>query len=280
MKLSTVVVIANLEKRRAAEYMKSITRTLESQGMRVLVLSYRGQETVTAELEAEYAEAEAAIVLGGDGTVLFSCRLFSSRPIPILGVNLGTVGFMTEVLGEEWLEALERFQSGETGLSERLMLDIEVHRDGRTLLRESALNDCVLSGSSASRLVTLDVELSGVFLGQYRADGLIVASPTGSTAYSLSAGGPILHPETEALILTPICPHSLSNRPLVLPAHEQITVSVKQNQRIPVTLTVDGRGVFQPRPGDKITVTRLPRKALLVKSDRRSFYEIVHAKLN
>jgi len=280
MVLSTVVVVANLEKRRAAEYLKSITKTLETKGIHTMVLSYRGQETVTPDLEAEYASAEAAIVLGGDGTVLFSCRLFSSRPIPILGINLGTVGFMTEVLGEEWLEALESFEKGEAKISERLMLDIEVHREGRTLLRESGLNDCVLSGASASRLVVLDVDLSGVFLGQYRADGIIIASPTGSTAYSLSAGGPILHPETEALILTPICPHSLSNRPLVIPPQEKITVSVKQNQRIPVTLTVDGRGVFQLRPGDKITVTRHPKKALLVKSDRRSFYEIVHAKLN
>ena len=280
MDLKTVVVVANLDKRKAAEYSKSILKNLEAKGISTLVLSYRGQEIVDPELEAEYASAEAAIVLGGDGTVLFTCRLFASRPIPILGVNLGTVGFMTEVLGEEWLEAFESFQRGETGLSERLMLDIEVHREGRTLLKESALNDCVLSGSSASRLIALDVNLSGVFLGHYRADGLIIASPTGSTAYSLSAGGPILHPETEALILTPICPHSLSNRPLVLPPQEKITVSVKQNQRIPVTLTVDGRGVFQPRPGDKITVSRHAKKALLVKSDRRSFYEIVHAKLN
>jgi NAD+ kinase len=280
MKLGTIVVVANLEKRKAAEYLGILSSVLEKKGIRILVLSYRGQETVTADLEAEYCAAEAAIVLGGDGTVLFTARLFATRPIPILGVNLGTVGFMTEVLGEEWLEAFESFERGEAAISERLMLDIEVHRGGKVLLKESGLNDCVLSGSSASRLVVLDVDLSGVFLGQYRADGLIVASPTGSTAYSLSAGGPILHPETEALILTPICPHSLSNRPLVLPAQEKITVSVKQNQRIPVTLTVDGRGVFQPRPGDQITVGRHPKKALLVKSDRRSFYEIVHAKLN
>lgn len=206
MVLSTVVVIANLEKRRAAEYLKIISATLAARGIATLVLSYRGQEPVTAAMEEEYKAAEAAIVLGGDGTVLFCCRLFAARPIPVLGVNLGTVGFMTEVLGEEWLEALDAFLSGVSGLSERLMLDIEVHREGQVLLKESALNDCVLSGASASRLVVLDVDLSGVFLGQYRADGLIVASPTGSTAYSLSAGGPILHPETEALILTPICP--------------------------------------------------------------------------
>lgn len=280
MKLTTVVVVANLEKSKAAEYLKSIVKVLEVRGIKSLILSYRGQEPVTPALEAEYAEAQAAIVLGGDGTVLFCARLFASRPIPLLGINLGTVGFMTEVLGEEWLEAFDRFAGGEAGLSERLMLDIEVKRGGKTILKESALNDCVLSGASASRLVVLDVDLSGVFLGQYRADGLIIATPTGSTAYSLSAGGPILHPETEALILTPICPHSLSNRPLVLPSPEKITVSVKQNQRIPVTLTVDGRGVFQPRPGDRVTVGRHPKKALLVKSDRRSFYEIVHAKLN
>lgn len=279
-KMQSVVVVANLEKRRAAEYLKSITKTLESKGIHTLVLSYRGQETVTTALEAEYAAADAAIVLGGDGTVLFCCRLFASRPIPVIGVNLGTVGFMTEVLGEDWLAALESFERGDSGLSERMMLGIEVLRDGQIMLVESALNDCVLSGSSASRLVGLDVDLSGFFLGQYRADGLIVATPTGSTAYSLSAGGPILHPEAESMILTPICPHSLSNRPLVLPPQEKITISVKQNQRIPVTLTVDGRGVFQPRPGDKITVGRHEKKALLVKSDNRSFYEIVHAKLN
>jgi NAD+ kinase len=280
MYVKTVVVVANLEKRKAGDYLKAITAVLETKGIRTLVLSYKGIEAVTQALQDEYAAAEAAIVLGGDGTVLFTARLFAHRPIPLLGVNLGTVGFMTEVLGEEWLEAFESFERGEAGISERLMLDIEVHRGGQVLLKESALNDCVLSGSSASRLVVLDVDLSGVVLGQYRADGLIVATPTGSTAYSLSAGGPILHPETEALILTPICPHSLSNRPLVLPSFEKITVSVKQNQRIPVTLTVDGRGVFQPRPGDQITVGRHPKKALLVKSDRRSFYEIVHAKLN
>jgi NAD+ kinase len=129
-------------------------------------------------------------------------------------------------------------------------------------------------------MIFIDVELSGIELGRYRADGIILATPTGSTAYSLSAGGPILHPETDALILTPICPHSLSNRPLVLPGSEKITLTLKQKQRIPVTLTVDGRGVFLPEEGDVIQVSRHRAKALLVKSDKRSFYEIVHAKLN
>lgn len=280
MALSTVIIIANLEKQRAAESIETISATLAKRGVRILVLSYHGQEVVTPELEAQYSDAQLAIVLGGDGTVLFCARLFAAHPVPILGINLGTVGFMTEVLGEEWLEAYDAFESGEAGISERLMLEVEVHRQGQVLLREAALNDCVLSGSAASRLVVLDVDLSGVDLGQYRADGIIIASPTGSTAYSLSAGGPILHPESEALLFTPICPHSLSNRPLVLPPSEKITVSVKQTQRIPVTLTVDGRGVCQLETGDQITVGRHPRKALLIRSDRRSFYEIVHTKLN
>lgn len=280
MKPKTVVVVANLEKVRAAEYLKSILHVMDQRGIRALVLSYQGEEVVRPELMETYKDAEVALVLGGDGTVLFTARLFACRPIPILGINLGTVGFMTEVLGEEWLESYDCFERGDAGTSERLMLAIEVVRAGKIVLEESALNDCVLSGKTASRLIVLDVELSGVILGQYRADGLILATPTGSTAYSLSAGGPILHPETEALILTPICPHSLSNRPLVLPAHEKVTMTVKQNQRIPVTLTVDGRWVFEPQPGDQIRVSRHPRKAVLVKSDRRSFYEIVHAKLN
>ena len=280
MDLSDVVVIANLEKPGAGEFLDHITAVLRDRGVRVHGLPYRSSEASDfGNFEVPH-RAQLAVVLGGDGTVLFSCRLLARRPIPVLGVNLGTVGFMAEVVREEWLQAYEKYARGELGISERLMLSVAVLRGGVVVLEETALNDCVVSGSASSRMIYIDVELSGIQLGQYRADGLIVASPTGSTAYSLSAGGPILHPETDALILTPICPHSLSNRPLVLPGHEKISLTLKQKQRIPVTLTVDGRGVFQPREGDVIQVTRHPQKALLVKSDKRSFYEIVHAKLN
>jgi NAD+ kinase len=243
-------------------------------------LGYKGNELVDPKPGQSVPDADLAIVLGGDGTVLYSCRLFAEKPIPVLGVNLGTIGFMAEVVREEWLSAFEKYVRGELGISERLMLSVSVLRGNQLLLRETALNDCVLSGSASSRMIFIDVELSGIELGRYRADGIILATPTGSTAYSLSAGGPILHPETDALILTPICPHSLSNRPLVLPGSEKITLTLKQKQRIPVTLTVDGRGVFLPEEGDVIQVSRHRSKALLVKSDKRSFYEIVHAKLN
>jgi NAD+ kinase len=274
------LVIANLDKSGALEFQDLIISVLRSRGFEVSGLGYKGNELADPKPGPSAPDADLAIVLGGDGTVLYSCRLFAEKPIPVLGVNLGTIGFMAEVVREEWLSAFEKYVGGELGISERLMLSVSVMRGGEVLLRETALNDCVLSGSASSRMIFIDVELSGIELGRYRADGIILATPTGSTAYSLSAGGPILHPETDALILTPICPHSLSNRPLVLPGSEKITLTLKQKQRIPVTLTVDGRGVFQPEEGDVIQVSRHPTKALLVKSDKRSFYEIVHAKLN
>jgi NAD+ kinase len=274
------VVIANFDKSGAEEFQDLIISVLRDRGYEVTGLGYKGNELVDPKPGQSVPDADLAIVLGGDGTVLYSCRLFAEKPIPVLGVNLGTIGFMAEVVREEWLSAFEKYVRGELGISERLMLSVSVLRGNQLLLRETALNDCVLSGSASSRMIFIDVELSGIELGRYRADGIILATPTGSTAYSLSAGGPILHPETDALILTPICPHSLSNRPLVLPGSEKITLTLKQKQRIPVTLTVDGRGVFLPEEGDVIQVSRHRAKALLVKSDKRSFYEIVHAKLN
>jgi NAD+ kinase len=274
------VVIANFDKSGAEEFQDLIISVLRDRGCEVTGLGYKGNELVDPKPGQSVPDADLAIVLGGDGTVLYSCRLFAEKPIPVLGVNLGTIGFMAEVVREEWLSAFEKYVRGELGISERLMLSVSVLRGNQLLLRETALNDCVLSGSASSRMIFIDVELSGIELGRYRADGIILATPTGSTAYSLSAGGPILHPETDALILTPICPHSLSNRPLVLPGSEKITLTLKQKQRIPVTLTVDGRGVFLPEEGDVIQVSRHRSKALLVKSDKRSFYEIVHAKLN
>jgi NAD+ kinase len=274
------VVIANFDKSGAEEFQDLIISVLRDRGCEVTGLGYKGNELVDPKPGQSVPDADLAIVLGGDGTVLYSCRLFAEKPIPVLGVNLGTIGFMAEVVREEWLSAFEKYVRGELGISERLMLSVSVLRGNQLLLRETALNDCVLSGSASSRMIFIDVELSGIELGRYRADGIILATPTGSTAYSLSAGGPILHPETDALILTPICPHSLSNRPLVLPGSEKITLTLKQKQRIPVTLTVDGRGVFLPEEGDVIQVSRHRAKALLVKSDKRSFYEIVHAKLN
>lgn len=275
MEIRSVYVVANIDKPDASEYLALITAELQSLGISVQSFAYRG-----TPMEPRVPQVDLALVLGGDGTVLFASRLLHGQNIPLLAINLGTVGFIAEVVREEWKEVFQKYKNGELGISQRLMIQIRVIRQGLTVHSCRGLNDCVVSGATASRMVYLDVQLSGVYLGQYRADGMIVATPTGSTAYSLSAGGPILHPETDALILTPICPHSLSNRPLVLPGTEKIVISLNQDQRIPVTLTVDGQEVFPLQENDRVEISRLPDKALFVKSDKRSFYEVVCAKLN
>ncbi len=275
MPVRSVAVVANLDKEDAAVYADAILSFLHHKGLKTYDLRYRGFPLV-----AQMPEVDLAVVLGGDGTVLFACGLVHAQSVPILGINLGTVGFITEVVREEWEVTLDKYLKGELGLSERLMLAGRVIRHGEVPFEFNSLNDCVVSGSLSSRMVVLDVELTGTFLGEYRADGLIVATPTGSTAYSLSAGGPILHPETDALILTPICPHSLTHRSIVLPGHERIRITVKPKQRIPLTLTVDGREAFPLQEDDILEMEKLPYKALLVKSDRRSFYEVVRTKLN
>jgi NAD+ kinase len=275
MPVQSVAVIANLEKEDAGLYADAILAGLQERGLKGWDFRYRG-----TPLFAQIPDVDLAIVLGGDGTVLFACGLVQGRSVPILGINLGTLGFITEVVREEWKTALDKYLQGELGVSRRLMLSGKVLRQEQTIFTFQSLNDCVVSGSLSSRMVALEVKLTGILLGEYRADGLIVATPTGSTAYSLSAGGPILHPETDAFILTPICPHSLAHRSIVLPDDEKISITVKPNQRIPVTLTVDGREAFPLQEGDHLEIERLPSDALLVKSDRRSFYEVIRTKLN
>jgi NAD+ kinase len=263
MEIRSVYIIANVEKKDAKQYLDLISTEISSLGIVVHSFAYHG-----VPFEPEVPQADLALVLGGDGTVLFAARLLHDRGLPILAINLGTVGFITETVRQEWQDVFLRCLRGDLGISERMMIEVMVLRNGQQVYATRGLNDCVVSGSTASRIIGLDVEISGVFLGEYRADGLIIATPTGSTAYSFSAGGPILHPEMEALILTPICPHFLSHRPL------------NREQKIPVTLTVDGQEVFSLQMNDRIRIGQFSKKALFVRSGNRSFYEVVRAKLN
>ena len=223
---------------------------------------------------------ELAITLGGDGTLLSCARLLAARAIPILAVNMGDFGFITEISRSELIDAWRKFLDGRLGISERLMLAVSVRREGREIASFLGLNDAVLSTMGISRMIRLKVYLSDMYVGRYRADGVIVATPTGSTAYSMAAGGPILHPEMEAFILTPICPFTLSNRPTVVPATESLRVEVEELQKAEIALTIDGQETFRLRPLDCVLIGRAPRKALIVRSDRRSFYEVLRSKLN
>jgi NAD+ kinase len=206
--------------------------------------------------------------------------MLAARAIPILAVNMGDFGFITEISRNELIDAWSKFLDGRLGISERLMLAVSVRREGGEIASFLGLNDAVLSTKGISRMIRLKVYLSDMYVGRYRADGVIVATPTGSTAYSMAAGGPILHPEMEAFILTPICPFTLSNRPTVVPASESLRVEVEERQKAEIALTIDGQETFLLHPLDSVHVGRAPRKALIVRSDKRSFYEVLRTKLN
>jgi len=223
---------------------------------------------------------DLAISLGGDGTLLYCARACLSESIPILAVNLGKFGFITEIISTEWIQAYEQFVDGKLGISKRIMIMAKVVRRRKTIVELMGLNDAVIGSVGVSRLMELNLFLAGSYVGRYRADGVIVSTPTGSTAYSMGAGGPILHPEMEAFILNPICPFTLSNRPLVVPAEEVIELELERAERTEAVLTVDGQQPFHLSTGDRIRFEKPPQKSLIIRSDRRNFYEILRSKLN
>jgi NAD+ kinase len=217
------------------------------------------------------------IVLGGDGTLIAAARLENPRGVPILPVNLGGLGFLTSVTLEELYPILEEVFSHKNRISERVMLGVEVTREGSVIERQRALNDAVINKGALSRILDLELTINGQFVCCYKADGLILSTPTGSTAYSLSAGGPIVHPLVEALVVTPICPHTLTNRPLVVPDAARIEVSARGHEA--VYLTVDGQIGIKLESGDRVVVTRAAERLRLVRPERQTYYEILRDKL-
>jgi NAD+ kinase len=205
--------------------------------------------------------------------------------VPIFPVNLGTFGFIAGVHPGEWQEVFKRWLRGKAQLSRRLMLELSVEREGRELLRGCCLNDVVIAASGIAKIINLRVSCSEsgrkgfMRLGQYRCDGLIVSTPTGSTAHSVAAGGPIVDPELEALILNPICPFTLSHRPMVLSAGETLLVEVEEDQRSGVLLTVDGQVTEKLKSGDRIYLKKAPYSCLLIESGRKSFFRALRTKL-
>jgi len=221
---------------------------------------------------------ELVIVLGGDGTMLGTARLVAGRDIPILGVNLGGLGFITEVYTNELFEALEKIVRGECPTEERMMLDARIMRGGEPISHHTALNDVVISKGSMARIIDLEVKVNKTYVTMFNSDGAIVATPTGSTAYSLSAGGPILYPTIHAIALTPISPHTLTNRPLVLPEDVVIELTLK-SQSEGVQLSLDGQVGFTLVSGDTVEVTRSAHSAILMRAGGRDHFDILRTKL-
>jgi len=222
--------------------------------------------------------ADLLIVLGGDGTLLAAARLENARNVPILPVNLGGLGFLTSVTREELYPVLERVLAGDHQISERMMLSAEVLRNNETAESQIALNDAVINKAALARMLDFDVYVDGAQVGRYRADGLIVATPTGSTAYSLAAGGPVVHPQLDAFVITPICPHMLTNRPLVVPDTARVEIDIAAAEE-PVYLTLDGQVGFKLEPRDRVAITKSSSRVAFVQSPLKSYFEVLKSKL-
>jgi NAD+ kinase len=223
--------------------------------------------------------ADALIVLGGDGTLLAASQLTGERGVPVLGVNFGSLGFLTDVALPELYPALESLLAGTHRHEERRMLRATIKRPDRADVHHDVLNDVVITKASLSRIIELDVWIDGLFVSAFRADGLIVSSPTGSTAYNLAAGGPILQPTLPAVVLTPICPHMLANRPLVVGDEAVIEVRLRAVDDSQVHITLDGQQGFPLSAQDIVTVTRSRRVLRLVRAPARDHYEVLRTKL-
>ncbi len=223
--------------------------------------------------------ADLYVVIGGDGTLLSVARAIASQPRPILGVNLGGLGFLTETSLEEMPEVLVEVLEGRYLLERRMALDATLLRSGRSIARQIVLNDVVITKSAVARIIDLSLSIDRHFVTTYKADGLIVSTPTGSTAYSLSAGGPIIHPEMQAVLIAPICPHTLTMRPLVVPEDSAVEVALRTDAS-EVYLTLDGQVGHPMRARDRVRVRRSRLPVLMVRSGRKTYYEVLRHKLH
>jgi len=222
-------------------------------------------------------QVDLIVVLGGDGTLLSMARAVGDLGVPLLGVNLGGLGFLTATTLDEMLPALDTWFAGGMTVEQRMMLAARVLRRGQVVCEHAALNDVVITKSAMSRIIEFSVSMDGQFATAYRADGLIISTPTGSTAYSLSAGGPILYPGMDAIVLTPICSHTLTNRPIVVPGTQRIEVSMLTDQEVAVTM--DGQVGVSLCEKDIVDVRQARPRIRLVRFPQQSFFGVLRAKL-
>jgi NAD+ kinase len=287
--VTSIGLLVNVEKLAdnpdVARLAREAVALLERRGVRVFLNEESAARLGHAALgipEGELAErVEVLVVFGGDGTILGAARQAAPRAIPILGVNLGAFGFLAEVSDLQVGEALTRLLEGDYRLDERMMLRAEVQREDREGREFLALNDIVVTKSGYARILRVRSEVNGRHLATLLADGLIVATPTGSTAYSLSAGGPIVHPAVEVIVVTPICAHTLNARAVVVSANDVITVRVQPVGKpvAPPTLTVDGQEGFPLEPDDVVKVERSPHRTRLIRLGSVGFYDMLRNKL-
>jgi len=277
-----VGLVAKPDAAEAQRVVRQLVEWLTARGLTVVLeketAALAPSASVTSASKSDLpGQVEALIVLGGDGTLLSMARAVGDLGVPILGVNLGGLGFLTATTLEEMLPALEALLAGGMAVEERMMLAARVVRGGQATGDYIALNDVVITKSAMSRIIDLAVSVDGRHATAYRADGLIISTPTGSTAYNLSAGGPILFPTMDAVVLTPIAPHTLSNRPIVLPGAQRIDVTLRVDQE--VMLTMDGQVGVPLRERDVVEVQKARARIRLLRFDQKDFFSVLRTKL-
>lgn len=278
----TVGIISRPRREEIASVVPPLIQQLTKRGIRVLIdnetsLCIQPPEPPMAREELA-AVADLLIVFGGDGTLLAAARSLNNRVVPILPINLGSLGFLTSVTLVELQSVLDDVLAQRSPTSERTLLDVTVLRGKEAIAQHRALNDAVLNKGVLARMVDLELSVNGEFVSTYKADGLIISTPTGSTAYSLAAGGPIVHPSVRSFVATPICPHTLTNRPLVIPDDSQVEIVFCDGEE-PIYLTLDGQTGVELRHGDRVAIRVAEQRLRLVNPAQRTYFQILRDKL-
>jgi NAD+ kinase len=278
--IKRVGIIAKRNKPQAIEIISELTPWLDRYGIEVIVDEETASQMDGApSVSSEHApsRSDLVIVLGGDGTLLHAARQVGDSGVPILGVNLGSLGFLTNIALPDLYDVMKKVLEGDYRIEERMTLRAELEKDV-TVPPHVVLNDVVINKGALARIVTLKVNINGTYMTTYRADGLIVSTPTGSTGYNMSAGGPIIYPTLSAIIITPICPHTLTNRPIVVPGDAEIDIKLV-SESSDVFVTLDGQVGFQYPMNRKLTVSRGVTKILLVEPTRLEYFSVLRSKL-
>jgi NAD+ kinase len=285
--MTRVGIVAKSHLREATPHLIAIESWLAERGHHAIfesataALMPAAAGRAVADKPALIAGVDLLIVLGGDGTLLSvaDCAVEANVEVPILGVNFGGLGFLTEATLPELYPSLEAALSGAARVEERMMLRATTIRDGQPLPDHLALNDVVITKAARARMTDLSVFVGDEFVTRVKADGLIVATPTGSTAYNLAAGGPIVQPVVDAIVLTPIAPHMLTNRPIVIPASSIVRVQPMMAERDELYVTMDGQAGYQLQAGDEVRISRAARKVRLLRPSARSYFDVLRQKL-
>lgn len=279
---NTVAIIGRIDDRTVAAPMQALAAHLTKSGVRVIATADVASELGlhATEADALAAEADLIVAVGGDGTILYAANLMHGHDKPLLGINRGRLGFLADVSPDEITGSIDHILAGDSSVESRLLLDAKIISNSGEIRAAVALNDVVLLRKETGRMVDFETRITGRYVNTHAGDGLIVATPTGSTAYSLSCGGPIIEPTLDVVALVPICPHTLNDRPIVVPADHEIDIVLLERGDTKAEIIVDGRSIGDIDPSDRLSISASQERITLIHPPGHDFYEILRSKLH